>query len=233
MKKFSTVSNYLKEIVYGGNDGIVTTFAVIAGFTGANQSQDLAVLSFGIVLLFGFANLFADAASMGLGNFLSVRSDKHVYTQKLNSLIQAINSQSNQDDLDFTQQQLVQQGFTEQDASKLTMLYAANPSYWAAYLLENKYEIDNPRSEKPALTALATFLAFIAFGFVPLIPYFFGEITGEAAFAISGLFALIALICLGVLRWRITAEIWWRAIGEIVMIGSIAAIIAFVVGVLF
>ena len=73
-------SEYFKEVIYGGIDGIVTTFAVVAGFAGASLSSDNAVqISFLIVLLFGLANLFADAASMGLGNFLSVRSEKDLY----------------------------------------------------------------------------------------------------------------------------------------------------------
>ena len=61
----------IREIVYGGNDGIVTTFAVIAGFTGAysatNTTLNLSILT---VLLFGLANLLADGSAMGLGSFL-------------------------------------------------------------------------------------------------------------------------------------------------------------------
>ena len=76
----SLFSGSIKEIVYGGNDGIVTTFAVIAGFTGAysstNTTLNLSMLS---VLLFGLANLFADGAAMGLGSFLSLRAEKSVY----------------------------------------------------------------------------------------------------------------------------------------------------------
>lgn len=59
---------YLKEFVYGGIDGCVTTFAVVAGATGAN-------LSSGIILILGFANLIADGFSMSVGNYLSVKSD--------------------------------------------------------------------------------------------------------------------------------------------------------------
>ena len=59
---------YLKEFVYGGIDGCVTTFAVVAGATGAN-------LSSGIIIVLGFANLIADGFSMSVGNYLSVKSE--------------------------------------------------------------------------------------------------------------------------------------------------------------
>lgn len=59
---------YLAEVVYGANDGIVTTFAVVSGVAGASLSP-------AIVLVLGVANLLADGFSMGMSNFLSRRSD--------------------------------------------------------------------------------------------------------------------------------------------------------------
>jgi len=73
----SPFADYFREIIYGGIDGIITTFAVVAGFSGAALSSDTTTqLSFLVVLLFGLANLFADGVSMGLGSFLSVRSEQ-------------------------------------------------------------------------------------------------------------------------------------------------------------
>lgn len=59
--------HYLRDMVYGAIDGIVTTFAVVAGVTGGS-------LSARAVLIVGLANLFADGLSMGVGNYLSIRS---------------------------------------------------------------------------------------------------------------------------------------------------------------
>ncbi len=78
--KQSALGSHLKDIVYGGVDGIVTTFAVVAGFSGAALSDSATIqLTSVVMLLFGLANLFADAISMGLGNFLSIRSDQNLY----------------------------------------------------------------------------------------------------------------------------------------------------------
>jgi len=63
--------HYLKDLVYGANDGIITTFAVVSGVAGAQ-------LEARIVLILGFANLLADGFSMGASNFLSIRSDEDV-----------------------------------------------------------------------------------------------------------------------------------------------------------
>jgi len=59
---------YLPEFVYGGTDGVVTTFAIIAGAIGA-------ALSPSVILILGFANLFADGFSMASSNYLSRKSE--------------------------------------------------------------------------------------------------------------------------------------------------------------
>jgi VIT1/CCC1 family predicted Fe2+/Mn2+ transporter len=59
---------YLAEVIYGANDGIVTTFAVVSGVAGA-------ALNPSIVIVLGVANLFADGFSMGMSNYLSRRSE--------------------------------------------------------------------------------------------------------------------------------------------------------------
>ncbi len=77
----SRTQEFLKQIVYGGNDGIVTTFAIVAGFAGA-QADGVAQIGGIAVLVFGLANLFADAVSMGLGEFLSMRSQHDLYRNR-------------------------------------------------------------------------------------------------------------------------------------------------------
>jgi VIT1/CCC1 family predicted Fe2+/Mn2+ transporter len=84
-------STYLREIVYGGSDGIVTTFAVVAGFAGAQQNPMSSAVPVFAVVLFGLANLAADGLSMGLGSFLSLRAQQDVErgkrSQKRNGIL--------------------------------------------------------------------------------------------------------------------------------------------------
>jgi VIT1/CCC1 family predicted Fe2+/Mn2+ transporter len=63
--------HYVRELIYGSNDGIITTFAVVAGVAGGG-------LSLAVVLIIGAANLVADGLSMAVGNYLSIRSHESV-----------------------------------------------------------------------------------------------------------------------------------------------------------
>src|SRR3990167_3871916 len=68
----SKLGPYIQDIVYGGNDGIVTTFALVAGTVGAD-------LPHYVVIILGLANLFADGISMATGAFLSIKSERDQY----------------------------------------------------------------------------------------------------------------------------------------------------------
>lgn len=66
-----TLKEYIKDIIYGANDGIITTFAVVAGSVGAGLSAE-------VILILGFASLVADGFSMGASNYLGSKSEKDV-----------------------------------------------------------------------------------------------------------------------------------------------------------
>jgi len=228
--KQSAFSEYLREIVYGGSDGIVTTFAVVAGFSGA-QSASVAEFSIMIVLLFGLANLIADASSMGLGNILSILADKDVYRNHRQKELQEIKNNPKQE-MRETLYILQQKGYSKKDAQTMAALYAKNSEYWADFMMQNELEMSNPEHENPILAGLSTFLSFLVFGAVPLLPYIFLGLT-ENIFAISILFTLCALVLLGVVRWKVTTQSLIRSIMEIVFIGGLSACLAYIIGTFF
>jgi len=228
------VSAYLKEVVYGGIDGIITTFAVVAGFSGAALSNETTTqLSFVVVLLFGLANLFADGVSMGLGNFLAVRSDQRLYCS-----IRAKEQDEIQNNPEYEAEEtvtiLMQKGFSEEDARTLTAIYRKNESYWTDFMMNHELEVPDPTDESPFKTGFATFVSFLFFGFVPLIPFVvFGSFDPQTVFQFSAGGAFVALVLLGVLRWRAIDMSLTKSVVEVVLIGGVAASIAFFVGSLF
>lgn len=66
---FPFVKRHIGDLVYGANDGIITTFAVVAAAAGAGVSAT-------IILILGIANLIADGFSMGASKYLSLRSEQ-------------------------------------------------------------------------------------------------------------------------------------------------------------
>lgn len=229
--KMSPFSEYLKEIVYGGVDGIVTTFAVVAGFAGANAGSQVGGLGALTVLLFGLANLFADASSMALGSFLSTRSEQDRYSQEEAKERYEIENNPRMEMAESIEI-LKQQGFSESDSVQLVGIYATNKEYWVNFMMKYELEMEDPRNENPLLTGLATFISFIIFGSIPLIPYLINP-TYAHAFLLAVIATFIALLLLGILRLQVTKQNTIRSIGEIVLIGSVSAVIAYLVGTFF
>lgn len=225
-----SISTYLKEIVYGGTDGIVTTFAIVASFAWASGNAG-AIYPMSVVLLFGLANLFADAASMGLANFLSTRTEEKLYKKELKKESYEI-KHNPEFETNESLEILESKGISSEDAWKFIELYKKYPHYRAEFMMEYEIKLLAPDSENPARNAIATFTWFIVFGFIPLIPYVFRFQTSYM-FAVATIFAGGALILLGTLRGKITREPLWKSILETLLLWSIAAVIAYIVWVFF
>lgn len=233
--KISPISEYLKEIVYGGIDGIVTTFAVVAGFAGAQNSASISgSIPIFTVLLFGFANLFADGISMGLGNFLSVVTEKDVFKHESDKELHEMRN-NREMEIAETIQILQNKGFSQKDAENMTALLIKNEPYWLNFMMTEELNLENPHNQNPYLTGLTTFGSFIFFGLVPVLPYLIlkNQISPQNIFSISIVSTFIALVILGLLRWKVTKQGAIRTLGETLLLGGASAGIAFLVGTFF
>ena len=159
-----TARHYVRELVYGANDGIITTFAVVAGVAGGG-------LALKVVLICGAANLFADGLSMAVGNYLSIRSHESV---------------------------LESEGLAQEEAF-------------------------------PFRHGVATFLAFVAAGALPLLPYALPDI-GLNRFAQSTIVTLLGLFGIGASRAVIANVGWWRGGLEMLGLGGVVAAVAYLSG---
>lgn len=227
-------SEYFKEVIYGGIDGIVTTFAVVAGFAGASLSSNEATqMSFLVVMLFGLANLFADAASMGLGNFLSVRSEKDLY-QVARDKTKLKLSTDTENEKAQTISLMIEKGFSAEDAATLTNIYQHNEQYWLDFMMHHEKELADPRGENEIFTGLATFVSFMVFGSIPLLPFMF-QASGDAgaAFFLSSVGTFLALCALGLMKWKVIGAKFFASLFEVIVVGGTAAVLAYYVGTFF
>ena len=219
--------DHLKQLVYGGNDGIVTTFAIVAGFAGAG-AEGVAQIGALAVLVFGLANLFADAVSMGLGEFLSMRSQNDLYDQRHAAQMTRIKTDPTAETA-LMADLLQTRGLPEDEAVQTARFLAAHPPLMADLTLSWGYGMQAPEDANPALNGMMTFLSFVVFGAVPLSPYFVMEPT-QATFYLSVAMTFLALIALGLLRWVATRDRLRRALFETVAVGSVCALVAYGVG---
>ena len=225
------VSENLREIVYGGNDGIVTTFAVVAGFQGAASGESPAAVGAVAVLLFGLANLLADGTAMGLGAFLSARSHRDVYRAVRAGELAEHRRRPRAERAEIFDL-LAARGVDPADAAAMARLYMKYPGLTADFMMRHEMGMADPDEENPAVTGLATFLSFIVFGLIPLLPWMLAP-AGFATFLWSVGATASALVLLGLVRWRVTVESLARCVVETLLVGGVCAAVAFAVGLAF
>lgn len=213
---------YIGDFVYGANDGIITTFAVVAGASGAS-------LSYGIILILGFANLFADGFSMGASNYLGKKSEHDFAKAQRKKEDWEID---NLRDLEVEEVREIykRKGFTGKDLDRAVEIITSDRKVWLDTMMKDELGIIEGDSDDPKKHGTATFVAFVIAGFFPLIPYFFSH--GGNAFFYSALIGATTLFVIGSLRTLITAVTWWRGGLEMLGVGSTAAVVAYVSGVI-
>jgi VIT1/CCC1 family predicted Fe2+/Mn2+ transporter len=228
--RLSGTQTFLKQIVYGGNDGIVTTFAIVAGFAGA-ALEGTAQIGGLAVLVFGLANLFADAVSMGLGEFLSTRSQADLYRTQRAEELRELAENPAQERAELVQM-LSERGLAPDRAETAAGILMESPELVADMMMSYELEMFDMRTAHPAAEGLSTFAAFVTFGAIPLTPYFVLPATAAATFWLSVGTTFAALAALGLLRWRATRERLARCVGETLAVGGVCALVAYGVGAL-
>lgn len=213
---------YLKDLVYGANDGIITTFAIVAGVAGAGLEPQ-------VVVLLGIASLLADGFSMATSNYLGTKSE-HEFTLRERGTEEQEYRELHEEELAEMRGILSKKGYSPQDASALTGLLAKNKEFWLDIKVREELGLENPDgNDSPAKAGVATFAAFVAVGSVPLFPYLFMP-NGQDIFLLAVGFTAVVLFVVGVARTRFTGRHWLVAGTEMLFVGGVAASIAYGVG---
>lgn len=212
---------YIADFVYGANDGIVTTFAVVAGATGA-------LLSPGIIIILGIANLIADGFSMGASSFLSLRSEKaFVSMQRRKEEWEVENFP--EIELRETEGILRKWNVPEFAVGPAVKAIAQDKKRWVDWLMREELGLREEGPGSPFSHGLATFAAFLVAGIIPLVPYIF-QTAPESQFLFSAVLAGAAFFGVGAARTLVTDESAIKGGLEILFIGGLAAVVAYSVG---
>ncbi len=209
-------SNYLRDWIYGGIDGAVTTFAIVAGVAGA----DLAAT---VVLVLGFANLLADGFAMAASNYSGTKAERDDYDRVLGIERKHI-ALVPDGEREEIRQIFAGKGFSGDDLERIVNVITSDRALWAQTMAVEEYGL-SPAVRSPVLAALSTFAAFIICGLVPLATYLSAGGLISCVVAAGATFFGVGAIKS---RWSPTA--WWRSGLETFVIGMTAAAVAFGVG---
>ncbi len=223
-KNLGQYQEYIGEFVYGGIDGSVTTFAVVAGAAGAGMDAS-------VVIILGFANLIADGFSMAVGSYLSSKSQHHHYNKHRAVEyweVDNIPEREREEVRDIYRQK----GFEGELLERVVDTITADRDRWVDTMMKEELGI-HKEGRSPLSMGAVTFAAFVLVGFIPLFIYvldLFTAIPPYDPFLISSVLTGVAFILIGILKSSVTSSNWIRGVAETLLLGVSAAVLAYFAG---
>lgn len=210
--------SYLRDWIYGGIDGAVTTFAVIAGVVGAGLQPY-------IVIILGLANLLADGFSMAASNYLGTRAERDD-VERLTEIEQRHIRLLPEGERAEIREILRGKGLDGQSLEDAVAAITSNTSTWVTMMLVEEYGVSiHPRS--PLKAGASTFAAFVLCGALPLTPFLIGS---DGAFLWASVIVGVTFFLIGAAKSQWSLAPWWRSGLETFAIGASAAALAYIVG---
>ena len=211
----------LGDVVLGATDGIITTFAVVAGSAGGQLSTD-------VVIVLGMANLLADGFSMAVSNYLGTRSRREEVEKAKEDESWQIEAYP-QGEYREVREIFARKGFRGATLDRIVETITRDKEVWIDTMLEEELNLQKATAS-PWRAAVVTFIAFLLFGFIPLIPFVFPIPVGQHLFLISGGLSAVAFALLGMWKGAMLNRPVLRSGLQTFLIGSIAAVLAYGVG---
>ncbi|MBI2671648.1 VIT1/CCC1 transporter family protein [Candidatus Woesearchaeota archaeon] len=217
--KTAEKGDFLREAIFGLNDGLVSTLSLLAGLSGA-------VVSNWIIVISGLAEIVAGSISMGLGAYISMKSELEYYKNQVEKEKKAISIIPNIE-VEEIMDVYIKKGFTKKEAMEIVNKIIKNKRSWLETLIHEKVGLGEI-NEDPKKMGLTNGLAFILGGIFPILPFIFLETTYPLL--IGTFFALIILFIVGSIKSKYTGKNWFSSGLELSIITLIAATLSYFAG---
>ena len=214
------VGEFLRDLIFGLNDGVVSNFSLIAGVAGAQPSHS-------VVLLAGVAGLIAGAVSMAAGAYLSNKAHREVVAEEVRREAEEI-EYAPEEERDELRRIYRLKGFTEEEVEILVRRITADRERWLATLVTEELGLSIEGGPPPLLDAMFAGGGFALGAIVPLLPYLVAAGTG--ALVAAALLSVVGLFTMGAAKTLVTSRSVVRSGLEMVAVGVGAAAVTNLVG---
>jgi VIT1/CCC1 family predicted Fe2+/Mn2+ transporter len=217
-------SDALRDIVIGMSDGLTVPFALAAGLSGA-------VVSTGIIVIAGIAEIAAGSIAMGLGGYLAGKTEQDHYNSELKrefDEVERVPEREKEEVRAFFEHI----GLSHELQLQAVEEIAKDKEKWVDFMMKHELGLDKPDPRRATKSALNIGISYVVGGLVPLSPYFFID-EPIHALKISAVVTLACLFVFGYFKSRFTGVNPWEGALRVSLIGALAASAAFGVAKLF
>lgn len=214
----------IREIVFGAQDGLVSTLAVVATVAGATNDQ-LAIL------IAGLAAALAGVFSMAIGEYMGTKSQREIFQWHIADEWEEVEERPLESEAEVAYM-FMEEGMDETDAWEVAEVISRNPESLLATMISKElglaYDEGDETKGTPLRGAFLMGASFAVGGAVPIVPFLFGSGLPALGWA-TGLTAAV-LFAIGAVKSRWTHR-WWLWSGvEIVVLAAAAGVLGYLFG---
>ncbi|MDH3610150.1 MAG: VIT1/CCC1 transporter family protein [Nitrosopumilus sp.] len=216
---------HFDDFIYGSIDGAVTTFAIVAGVVGASLSP-------GIILILGFANLFADGFSMAAANYQASKARNEYIEMKRKQEEWEIENLEEQE-IDEIREIYSKKGFKDELLEEVVRIITSRRKVWIDTMMKEELGLIED-DKRPIDSSISTFVGFNLIGLIPLLPFIIfislGIDPNSEAFIFSTIFVVSAFFLVGIIKGKIVKKSKLKSGLYTLIIGGTAAMVAYLIG---
>lgn len=209
-----------REMIFGMEDGMVSTLGAITGIAAATASHFTVILS-------GLIIISVESISMAVGSYLSSKSAKNIEERMLTEEKTELKEFPEEEKKELIDMYVID-GWPQDLANKMAEEAANNKKLFLQEMAYRELGIVSAKMANPLKNGIVMLFSYVFGGSIPLLVYFFLPIS--AAIIVSVVFTLAGLFLLGVYAARFSKRIWWKGGLEMFGLATLAAGIGFVVG---
>jgi VIT1/CCC1 family predicted Fe2+/Mn2+ transporter len=216
----------IREVVFGVQDGILTTMGLTTGVATAAAGAAVAHTT---ILIAGLAGALAGMVSMGTGAYLAACAERDlkraaIHKERAELLTQPIEEHQEMVEI------LMERGVPEETAHELSRALAEYPRLWEETHIEKELGISSDPQDSPVRDGLVMGATFLIGAVVPVVPFIL--LTGVAAVALSLALSAVALLLVGMGKAWIIGQRLLVGGGQVLGVGAAAALAGYILGVL-
>ncbi len=217
-------SDFLRDVVIGMSDGLTVPFALAAGLSGAVHQSSIIVIA-------GIAEIAAGSIAMGLGGYLSGKTEQDHYTNEEKREHYEVENLRDRE-IEETKDFFANIGLSKEVQEQATLEIAKDKNRWVEFMMKYELGLDKPDPKRATKSAFNIGISYIVGGIIPLMPYFFFTNSNDALkYSVIG--TLICLFTFGYFKSKMTGVPPLLGALRVTLIGAMAAGAAFGIAKLF
>lgn len=213
----------IREIIFGTQDGLLTTLGIISSIAGASLGNN-------VVIIAGMADALAGGFSMAAGAYLSSKAEKQVHQAEIklekNNISAHFQEEKRELKVLFELEKI-----SPKNAALITEKISKSPKSFLITMIQKEYGIEPNSPSSPIIDGLYMGGSYFIAALIPLSPYFF--MPAKDAIAISISLTIITLFTLGIFKSTYAKTTWWKSGLEIGIIGILAGLGGYLLGHIF